>query len=105
MVVSLTQRNCPFRLIYVCLSYSGIIREAVDHIFDAIEQEKNKTFLLRVSYMEIYNEKVSDLLAPRQSNKDNRKSNGLKILDDNDGTVNIEGITRFLKKIINIELV
>ena len=42
----------------------------MDHIFDAIEQEKNKAFLLRVSYMEIYNEKVSDLLAPRQSNKD-----------------------------------
>ena len=66
----------------------------MDHIFDAIEQEKNKQFLLRVSYMEIYNDEVSDLLAPKQSRKDSktdRKSKGLRILDDEDGAVNIEG--------------
>ena len=76
------------------IQISGIIREAVDHIFDAIEQEKNKQFLLRVSYMEIYNDEVSDLLAPKQSRKDtktDRKSKGLRILDDEDGAVNIEG--------------
>ena len=62
----------------------------MDHIFDAIEQEKNKQFLLRVSYMEIYNDEVSDLLAPKQSRKDSktdRKSKGLRILDDEDGAV------------------
>ena len=41
----------------------GIMRHAVDHIFDAIEQTPDKQFLLRVSYMEIYNEQVTDLLA------------------------------------------
>ena len=40
----------------------GIMRHAVDHIFDAIEQTPDKQFLLRVSYMEIYNERVTDLL-------------------------------------------
>ena len=41
----------------------GIMRHTVDHIFDAIEQTPDKQFLLRVSYMEIYNEQVTDLLA------------------------------------------
>ena len=44
--------------------------------------------------MEIYNDEVSDLLAPKQSRKDSktdRKSKGLRILDDEDGAVNIEG--------------
>jgi centromeric protein E len=45
------------------LEDQGIIRLAVDHIFDAIEQSHDKQFLLRVSYVEIYNEKVTDLLA------------------------------------------
>ncbi len=41
----------------------GVMRLAVEHIFDAIEMTHDKEFLLRVSYMEIYNEKVTDLLA------------------------------------------
>ncbi len=40
-----------------------MMRLAVEHIFDAIEMTHDKEFLLRVSYMEIYNEKVTDLLA------------------------------------------
>ena len=68
----------------------GITREAILHIFDAIEQETDKQFLLRVSYMEIYNEEVKDLLASKTVEK-RRKSQPLKVLDDSDGTVNIIG--------------
>ena len=42
---------------------SGIARQAIDQIFDTIEESPNKMFLLKVSYMEIYNEQVFDLLA------------------------------------------
>ena len=41
----------------------GIMRKAIDHIFEAITQCQNRQFLLRVSYIEIYNEKLTDLLA------------------------------------------
>ena len=68
----------------------GITREAILHIFDAIEQETDKQFLLRVSYMEIYNEEVKDLLASKTVEK-RRKSQPLKVLDDSDGSVNIIG--------------
>ena len=72
-------------------SEKGILREAVMHIFDAIEQETEKQFALRVSYIEIYNEEVIDLLVP-----ENRRKSKLQIREDADGTVNIEGMD-FLK--------
>lgn len=62
-------------------SEPGLIRHAVGHIFDYIQDSKNKKFLLRVSYMEIYNEKVTDLLG--KDKKDRRKE--LKLLDDTSG--------------------
>ena len=70
----------------------GIIREAVEHIFDAREDLKNeRVFDMRVSFMEIYNEKISDLLQldPKEREKP------LKIQDTGgtDGNVNIEGLT------------
>lgn len=65
----------------------GIIRHAISHIFDAIEDTPNKQFLLRVSYMEIYNEKVTDLLAEPKDRKKN-----LKLSDDAAGVVTIEGL-------------
>ncbi|CAK6974504.1 centromere-associated protein E [Scomber scombrus] len=40
----------------------GVIPLAVDDVFQTIKNRPNKEFLLRVSYMEIYNETVTDLL-------------------------------------------
>ncbi|KAJ3044264.1 hypothetical protein HDV00_002584 [Rhizophlyctis rosea] len=43
----------------------GVIPQAVDDIFNYIrEQSEDREYLLRVSYMEIYNETIKDLLAP-----------------------------------------
>ena len=66
----------------------GIIREAVEHIFDAKDQERKRVFQMRVSFMEIYNEKLSDLL--QLDTKEREKS--LKIQDTKDDDVNIEGL-------------
>eukprot|EP00249_Psilotum_nudum_P030053 c4188_g2_i1 orf=2-229(+) len=42
----------------------GLIGLAVDDIFSNIQKIVNREFLIRVSYMEIYNEDINDLLAP-----------------------------------------
>lgn len=43
---------------------AGIIPNSFAHIFDHIAKcEQDKTFLVRVSYLEIYNEQIRDLLA------------------------------------------
>ncbi|XP_044266431.1 kinesin-like protein KIN-7L isoform X2 [Tribolium madens] len=47
---------------------SGIMTLAIENIFNNIENTADRKFLIRVSYIEIYNEKIYDLLDP--SNKD-----------------------------------
>ncbi|XP_010061634.2 kinesin-like protein KIN-7N isoform X2 [Eucalyptus grandis] len=41
----------------------GIIRLAVGDVFEKINMMSDREFLIRVSYMEIYNEEINDLLA------------------------------------------
>ncbi|XP_020599453.1 kinesin-like protein KIN-7D, chloroplastic [Phalaenopsis equestris] len=61
----------------------GIIPLAVKDAFSIIQETPNREFLLRVSYLEIYNEVVNDLLNPAGQN--------LRIREDLQGTF-IEGI-------------
>ena len=42
---------------------AGVIRMAVEQLFYAMEETPNRRFLMMVSFMEIYNETVLDLLA------------------------------------------
>ncbi|XP_072952933.1 kinesin-like protein KIN-7I isoform X5 [Typha angustifolia] len=42
----------------------GIIPLAVHDLFESIQQDVDREFLVRMSYMEIYNEEINDLLAP-----------------------------------------
>ncbi|PAN25259.1 hypothetical protein PAHAL_4G287300 [Panicum hallii] len=61
----------------------GIIPLAVKDAFNIIQETPNREFLLRVSYLEIYNEVVNDLLNPSRQN--------LRIREDLQGTF-VEGI-------------
>ncbi|GAV63985.1 Kinesin domain-containing protein [Cephalotus follicularis] len=61
----------------------GIIPLAVKDVFSIIQETLNREFLLRVSYLEIYNEVVNDLLNPAGQN--------LRIREDSQGTF-VEGI-------------
>ena len=42
----------------------GIIPRAFAHIFGKIESTENKNYLIRCSYIEIYNEEIHDLIGP-----------------------------------------
>lgn len=44
------------------LSQPGIIPQAINYCFELIQKYANREFLFRVSYLEIYNEQVKDLL-------------------------------------------
>ncbi|XP_042479871.1 kinesin-like protein KIN-7L, chloroplastic [Macadamia integrifolia] len=61
----------------------GIIPLAVKDAFSIIQETPNREFLLRVSYLEIYNEVVNDLLNPAGQN--------LRIREDLQGTF-VDGI-------------
>ncbi|XP_065881166.1 kinesin-like protein KIN-7C, mitochondrial [Euphorbia lathyris] len=61
----------------------GIIPLAVKDVFGIIQETPGREFLLRVSYLEIYNEVINDLLNPTGQN--------LRIREDAQGTY-VEGI-------------
>jgi centromeric protein E len=46
----------------------GMIPQSVDEVFDIIDRSSNRDFVLRVSYLEIYNEIINDLLEPTNTN-------------------------------------
>ena len=47
----------------------GIIPNAFNHIFSKISQTPNRRFLVSVSYLEIYNEEIRDLLSKEKGGK------------------------------------
>uniref|UniRef100_A0A1I7XTM8 Kinesin motor domain-containing protein n=1 Tax=Heterorhabditis bacteriophora TaxID=37862 RepID=A0A1I7XTM8_HETBA len=67
---------------YDSLSYkddekTGIIPRAVEHIFEELEQSRTEEYSVRVSYLELYNEELYDLLAPTSDDRER-----LRIFDD-----------------------
>ncbi|XP_065281950.1 uncharacterized protein [Dermacentor albipictus] len=67
-------------------SQPGLIPLAINAIFDIIQNEPEREYLLRVSYMEIYNENILDLL-------DNGDGKHLQIRDNVDGQPVIVDLT------------
>ncbi|XP_073495424.1 uncharacterized protein [Phyllobates terribilis] len=65
----------------------GIIPQAVGEVFKIIQEIPAREFLLRVSYMEIYNESVTDLLC------DDRKKKPLEVREDFNRTVYVADLT------------
>ena len=71
----------------------GIVPISCDEIFKRIEQnkQKDKLYEVQVSMLEIYNEKVQDLLIP--ANK--RPSGGLRIRESKVMGIFVEGLTKY----------
>ncbi|XP_052775153.1 centromere-associated protein E-like [Mya arenaria] len=68
----------------------GIISLAVEEIFSSINNIPDREFLIRVGYMEIYNEKVSDLLSDSDQN--------LKLQEDVNHNIQIVGLSEVMVK-------
>ncbi|XP_075057044.1 centromere-associated protein E isoform X2 [Mixophyes fleayi] len=68
----------------------GIIPQAVQEVFQIIQEIPNREFLLRVSYMEIYNETVTDLLC------EDGKKKPLEIREDINRNVYVASLTEEL---------
>ena len=71
----------------------GIIPRTFCHIFDQIEDTHEQNFLVRASYLEIYNEEVRDLLSKDPKNK-------LELKEDVDRGVYVKDLTSYVVKAI-----
>lgn len=82
----------------------GVVPLAVEEIFRIIKRETTREWVLRASYLELYNEALGDLLAPEGSKGEVTILNGKK-----EGEVRINGLTEMVvtnvgevKKVLNI---
>ena len=66
---------------YGTANETGVIGMAVEQLFYAVEETPDRRFLMNVSYMEIYNEMVNDLLCDSKS----RPAGGLKVRENEEG--------------------
>jgi len=73
----------------------GVIPKTLRHIFGCIDGAKDgMKFLVRCSYLEIYNEKIKDLLDSTKHKKGpNEDKTGLKIIQDANKGVYVQGLT------------
>ena len=67
---------------------AGVIGMAVEQLFYAVEETPDRRFLMQVSYLEIYNETVIDLLSDPKS----RSAGGLRLRENEEGEVYVEGL-------------
>lgn len=67
--------------------YRGIIPRAITQVFQEIGSHSEQDFVVKVSYLEIYNEQLQDLLSQEESG-------GISIQDDAKGEVHVRGLSQ-----------
>ncbi|XP_015116662.1 kinesin-related protein 4 [Diachasma alloeum] len=77
----------------------GVIPLAVNAIFDCIMKDETREFVLSVSYIELYNEKVNDLLDTKNQDLKLREDNGEVRMDCKEEVAHsVEDILRAMKR-------
>ena len=73
--------------------YRGIVPRAISQLYALTSNKFDQAITIRVSYAEIYNEKIRDLL-PNESSSSISGEQNLQITDDQRGGVAIKGLTQ-----------
>ncbi|PSR98522.1 Kinesin-like protein [Actinidia chinensis var. chinensis] len=72
----------------------GVITRAVKQIFDTLESQ-NAEYSVKVTFLELYNEEITDLLAPEEISKvalEDRQKKQLPLMEDGKGGVLVRGL-------------
>ncbi|KAH6821999.1 P-loop containing nucleoside triphosphate hydrolases superfamily protein [Perilla frutescens var. hirtella] len=74
-------------------SDAGVIPRAVRQIFDILEVQ-NAEYSLKVTFLELYNEEITDLLAPEECSKftEDKSKKPLALMEDGKGGVLVRGL-------------
>ncbi|KAI3434029.1 Kinesin motor domain-containing protein [Psidium guajava] len=73
---------------------AGVIPRAVQQIFDTLESQ-NAEYSVKVTFIELYNEEITDLLAPEEISRvamDDKQKKQLPLMEDGKGGVLVRGI-------------
>ncbi|XP_010253418.1 PREDICTED: kinesin-like protein KIN-5D isoform X2 [Nelumbo nucifera] len=74
-------------------SDAGVIPRAVRQIFDILEAQ-NAEYSMKVTFLELYNEEITDLLAPEECTKfiDDKSKKPIALMEDGKGGVFVRGL-------------
>nr|XP_022752804.1 kinesin-like protein KIN-5D [Durio zibethinus] len=74
-------------------SDAGVIPRAVKLIFDILEAQ-NAEYSMKVTFLELYNEEITDLLAPEETTKffDDKSKKPITLMEDGKGGVFVRGL-------------
>jgi kinesin family protein 11 len=73
---------------------AGVIPRAVKQIFDTLERQ-NTEYSVKVTFLELYNEEITDLLAPEEISKatfEDKQKKTLPLMEDGKGGVLVRGL-------------
>ncbi|GAV62678.1 LOW QUALITY PROTEIN: Kinesin domain-containing protein/DAP_epimerase domain-containing protein [Cephalotus follicularis] len=72
---------------------AGVIPRAVRQIFDTLEAQ-NADYSLKVTFLELHNEEITDLLAPEDFSRyaDDRQKKPINLMEDGKGCVVVRGL-------------
>ncbi|KAG5072770.1 hypothetical protein JHK86_007981 [Glycine max] len=73
---------------------AGVIPRAVKQIFDTLESQ-NAEYSVKVTFLELYNEEITDLLAPEELSKaslEEKQKKQLPLMEDGKGGVLVRGL-------------
>ncbi|URD89170.1 KISc [Musa troglodytarum] len=73
---------------------AGVIPRAVKQIFDTLESQ-NAEYSVKVTFLELYNEEITDLLAPEELSKitlEDKQKKPLPLMEDGKGGVLVRGL-------------
>ncbi|XP_074285951.1 kinesin-like protein KIN-5C [Silene latifolia] len=73
---------------------AGVIPRAIKQIFDTLESQ-NAEYSVKVTFLELYNEEITDLLAPEELSRvalEDRQKKQLPLMEDGKGGVLVRGL-------------
>ncbi|XP_068341884.1 kinesin-like protein KIN-5B [Pyrus communis] len=72
---------------------AGVIPRAIRQIFDTLEAQ-DADYSVKVTFLEIYNEEITDLLAPDENPRtaDDRQKKSISLMEDGKGCVIVRGL-------------
>lgn len=73
---------------------AGVIPRAVQQIFDTLESQ-NAEYSVKVTFLELYNEEITDLLAPEEISRvvlEDKTKKQLPLMEDGKGGVLVRGL-------------
>lgn len=71
----------------------GLVPRAISHLFSLVNSRSDLIANIKISYLEIYNENLIDLLKGGSEEALDSGSSGMSVIEEPDGVVSVKGLS------------